>query len=182
MNLRFKEFTKLNINEHEMLLSIRNSNYVRNNMKMDVIIELKNHLQWIDNLKNDEKNIYFAVYENDCIVGAVYITTINREEDTCTWGLYFKDNINPLISSLSAFLIIEKMFYELNIKTIYAEVKRENIAAYKFNITLGFKEEQNQDENYYKLFTNINIWENNKNTRTIQTIKKRLDKIEYQFI
>lgn len=181
MKLVFKEFSTLNIEEHKELLEIRNSEYVRNNMKTNSIIKIENHLSWINDLKNDRNNVYFAVFEEDYIVGAIYITGIDKEKSTSFWGLYFRKEINPLISSISAILIIEKIFQEYNIKKLYAEVKKENISAYKFNITLGFKEDEILD-NYYQLLIDINDWENNKNNRTIQTIKKRVDKIEYQFI
>ena len=181
MRLFFKEFFKLNIKEHEELLNIRNKEYVKNNMKTNSIIEIEEHLSWVNNLQKDKSNVYYAVYKEDCIVGAIYITDINKMESTSYWGLYFEKNVNPLISSVSAILIIEKIFQEFNIKKLYAEVKKENVVAYKFNETLGFKKEKILDKNFYRLSISVDDWENNKNNRIIKTVKKRLNRIEYKF-
>ncbi len=182
MRLFFKDFFKLSIKEHKELLSIRNNEYVRNNMKSNSIIEIEKHLSWVNSLQSDKNNRYYVVYEENCIVGAIYITDINEMECTSYWGLYFKKNVNPLVSSISAILIIEKIFHECNTNKLYSEVKNENVTAYKFNETLGFKKEKTIDKNFYKLSITVDDWKNNKNNRIIKTLKKRLDKIEYKFV
>ena len=181
MNLVFKNFLLLKESEHRKLLEIRNDEIIRNNMKSNAVIGFENHLSWIKKLENDTSNIYYAVIKDNDIVGAIYITIINNSDKTCTWGLYFKKNINPLISSISTYLIIEKIFQEFHIKKLYSEVKKENIAAYKFNETLGFKKEKSVDKDFYKLSISADDWENNKNNGIITTVKKRLNKIEYKF-
>lgn len=182
MILVFKEFDELNLKEHKELLTIRNSEYVKKNMKNDSIIKMEDHLHWIEELKSDKNNIYYAIFDEKTILGAIYITTIDKVQSTCFWGLYFKKGINPLVSSLSAILIIEKIFKEFNINKLYAEVKKENINAYNFNISIGLTKDKEVDENYFKLSINNENWQNNINNKMIQRIKKRLNKIQYKFI
>ncbi len=183
MKLLFKEFTELDFIEHKALLEIRNSNYVKKNMKTESIIEIKDHVEWVIKLKKSKTSLYFAIFEDNSIVGSVSITFINNNESTCIWGIYLKEKINPLVSSISSYLIIERIFNELNLKKIYSEVKKENIAAYKFNIRLGFKEEEKpKEDRYFSLFLDVDTWGKNTNSNIIRIIKKRLDKIEYQFM
>ena len=180
MKLTFKNFIKLTRKEHEKILSLRNADYIRNNMKTKNIIKIENHMHWIDKLKYDNSNKYYAVYRDDEIVGAIYIKDIDYNKNKSTWGIYFKKNINPLISSVSAYCIIDKIFNELNLNILDSEVKKNNISAYKFNLSLGFKvygENIEKAEEYYLMKIDKQKWIQYKNSKRFLRFSKILKKI-----
>lgn len=184
MILEFKNYILLSLKEHNEVLSIRNSDHVRNNMKNKDIIDIQEHLNWIENLKKDTHNSYYAVLVNGIISGAVYITEIDYGKGVCTWGLYFKNNINPFISSFSAYLLIDRVFKILDMKRLNLEVNKLNINAYKFDLNFGFQvydEYRDMSDEYYLMFMNQDSWDKHKNTGLLKTIGRKLNKIEYTF-
>ena len=185
MNIEFKNYILLSSNEHKEILEIRNSNYIRHNMNNKDIIEINAHLQWVENLKKDTKNIYYAVLIDEEILGAVYITEINYKDSTSTWGLYFKNNINPFISSFATYLLIDRIFNTLKIKRLNLEVSKLNTNAYKFDLSFGFlvyDEVKNDYGEYYLMFMNSSKWEQSKTTGLLKTLGKKLEKVQYKFI
>jgi len=185
MNLIYKNFIALTYEEHINILKIRNSEYVRLNMKSNDLISTENHLNWAEGLKFDKKNIYYAVMQENIIVGAIYITTIDYYSKSCTWGLYFKEKINPFISAISAHLIIDKVFNELSIKRLNLEVNKSNISAYNFDLSFGFKiydEIKESSADYHLMFMSKDDWIKNKSRGLRKSVEKRIKKINYSFI
>ena len=175
MKIIFKKFTLLSLEENQNLLEIRNSDYVRFHMENSNKIEYKDHLQFIEKLKNSS-SIYFSVILDSQIIGAVYVNQINGNNYL---GLYFKEEINPLISSISTFLFLDYIF--LNIyQNLQSFVKKENSMAFSFNKNFGF-ELYKEDENYFYLELEKQKWENRKNSKLLKPIKNYLDKIDFEF-
>ncbi|MBD3799583.1 MAG: UDP-4-amino-4,6-dideoxy-N-acetyl-beta-L-altrosamine N-acetyltransferase [Epsilonproteobacteria bacterium] len=184
MELIFKNFIKLTRVEHKDILNIRNSEYVRNNMKSRSIIKFEDHLNWINKLKQDNSNIYYAISFGDEIVGAIYITDIDYNQNKSTWGLYFKRNINPLILSVSTYCIIDKVFNELNLSILNLEVNKNNISAYNFNLSFGFKVYQNKlemDEEYFLMRMTKDFWNKNKEHGPLKFLYKKIQNINIKF-
>ena len=182
MNLTFKNFNVLSENDDTNILAIRNSDYIRFNMKSTDLIKLDNHLIWRKRLKEDNLNTYYAVFDGDIIVGAIYITEIDYKKKECTWGLYFKKKINPFISTNSVYLIIEKIFTELSIHELKLEVNKLNAAAYKFDLSFGFEMYDESDKELYKMKMSSIKWDEIKKNKLMQMIKRKIDKINYIFI
>jgi len=185
MNIVFKNFINLSKNEHIELLKIRNTNHVRLNMKTKEIIKIDEHLSWILKLKNDNKNDYFVIIVNDKIVGAIYITEIDFVKNTSTWGLYFKENINPLISSLSTFIFMERIFNFYNISILKLEVNKLNNKAYKFDLNFGFQvydEYKEGNDSYHLMSMHKNHWEHLQQKGLISLLQKKVNNIIYTFI
>jgi len=185
MRIEFKNYILLSSDEHIHILQIRNSDHVRHNMNNKHIINIKEHLDWLENLKEDTKNIYYAVFVDGIILGAVYITDINHVEETCTWGLYFENDTNPLIPSYSTYFLIERVFNTLKMKRLNLEVSKLNTKAYKFDLSFGFQvydEIENDYGKYYLMYiTNIQ-WKQSKNVGLLKILTKKLEKVQYNFI
>ena len=184
MNMIFKNFTDLSYEEHISILNIRNSNHVRLNMKSSEIIKIENHIKWVEELVLDKCNIYYCVFNNEEIVGAIYITTIDYEKKTSNWGLYFKAKINPFISSISTYLLIDRVFkfYELN--TLNLEVNKKNTAAYQFDLSFGFNltdDKIENEEEYYLMSLTKNNWNINSNSKLMVLLNKKITKINCTF-
>lgn len=185
MNIVLKNFVHLEKLEHEKILELRNDESIRNNMKSNEIIEIKSHFSWIENLKREKLNIYYAVIQDNNIIGAIYITNINYTNKSATWGLYFKKKINPFISSIVTYLIMNKIFYDLGINVLNLEVNKLNTSAYKFDLNFGFKvydEYKEKDNEYYLMTMNKEYWNKNRESGILIIIKRKIDKINYKFI
>ncbi|MCT7541261.1 UDP-4-amino-4,6-dideoxy-N-acetyl-beta-L-altrosamine N-acetyltransferase [Aliarcobacter cryaerophilus] len=184
MKLIFKNFVNLTRIEHENILKIRNIDYVRSNMKSKDIIAIEDHIHWVDKLKHNNSNIYYAVYYDDVVVGAIYITEIDYEQKKCTWGLYFKQNINPFISSVSTYCIIDKIFNELNLSILNLEVNKNNIPAYKFDLSFGFKvydDKFEKEEEYYLMKMTKDFWNNNRQKGILKFIHSKIQNTDIKF-
>ena len=179
MNIVFKNFISLKENEHIELLKIRNSTKVRLNTKSKEIIDLESHLLWVDNLKTDILNHYYAIYDGEIIVGSISILDINKKE--CSWGLYFKENINPMLSSLCTYILIDKILNEMDIQRLTLEVGKENISAYKFDLSFGF-EVYDTINNYFHMDMIKQKWNENKHIGYMKLLEKKVNKIQYKFI
>lgn len=185
MNIILKNFVLLEKYEHERILELRNNEFIRNNMKSNKRIELKDHLFWIESLKKNKLNIYYVVIQDDIIVGAIYITNINYKNKNCNWGLYFKKKINPFISSITTYLIIDKIFLDLKLDILNLEVNKLNTSAYKFDLSFGFNiydEYREKEKEYYLMTMSKKDWNKNKNMGILTLIKTKIDKINYKFV
>ena len=180
-NLIFKNYKGLTKSEHKILLEIRNTNYVRMHTKSLNIITLNEHLIWVNELKASNKNIYYAIQYENIIIGSISIINIDYENKSCFWGLYFKKNINPFISSISSYIIIDKVFEDMKFNILNLEVSKENIAAYNFDISFGFDVYDENDKYFYMLMSSKS-WKNNKNKKILKIINNKIKSINYEFI
>lgn len=179
MKLILKNLIYLTKDENEKLLEIRNSEYIRLKMKNINQISLENHLCFIQNLKEDEKNIYFAVFSEEKIVGGISITEIDKEKKESTWGVYFMKNLNPLIPSLVSYKIIDMVFNSLHLDKLFSQVHIKNSNALKFNKSFGFEFLKTSDE-FDTLLLSKEYWNNNKTKGLLKSIFKRIEKIDIE--
>jgi len=177
MKIVFKNYSTVDEQESFEILKIRNTDYIRKNMITNEIISYENHIKWCESLKTNLQKRYFAVICDEEILGSC---SWIKEEMGFTWGIFFKDGVNPIISSVSAYLFLENCFFKDEIKKLNSLVKKKNNIAFNFNKHFGFKIYK-EDEEYFYLELEKVTWENNKNSRLIKSIKKYLDTIEYQF-
>ena len=185
MKIVLKNYILLDEQENINLLEIRNHADMRRNMLSQDIILLENHLSWLNLLKESETSFYYAVCIDDELFGGIYITGIDYKKSIASWGVFFKSGINPLIPSITTFLLIDRIFNTLNIKTLNLEVNKLNINAYNFDLNFGFKvydELEDGDNSYHLMTMNKEYWNNNKNIGLPRVIEKRIKKIEYKFI
>ncbi len=175
MNLVFKNFTLLSEHEHKKVLSLRNADEIRKNMKTTQIIELHEHIKWVKNLKNDKTKLYYAIFLNDEIIGSINLVDIEDKE--AFLGLYFSKNTNPLNSSLASCIFLDEMFKSL--KTIQAEVLKQNKYALSFDKSLGF-EQIDENKSYIKLILSAKKWEEMKRER-LKILIQKIQKIDFDF-
>ena len=177
MKIVFKNYSTLNEQESFEILNIRNKDFIRKNMITNEIINLENHTKWINSLKNNLDKKYFAVLcENEVLGSCSWV----KEKDEFTWGIFFKEEINPIISSSCTYLFLENCFFNDKIEKLGSLVKKENSIAFSFNKNFGF-ELYKEDEQYFYLELEKQKWENRKNSKLLKPIKNYLDKIDYEF-
>lgn len=175
MKIVFKNFIFLNDIEKKDILELRNKEYVRENMIYSEPISLENHILFIELLKENKNKTYFAIFFDNQLIGSLNI--IKNEE--LIWGLYFKEDANPIIKSCVTYIFLDFIFSKFS-EDINSFVKRKNIQALNFNKNFGF-EVFKEDEEYYYLKLSKELWKDKKDSKIIKPIKRYLDKIEYYF-
>ncbi len=175
MKIFFKNFIYLDERETREILELRNQKYVKDNMANNETISLENHLTFINSLKTLKNRKYFAVLESSEIIGS--LNFVKNEE--LSWGLYFKEDANPIIKSCATYLFLEFIFSKFD-EEINSHVKKTNTQALGFNKNFGFKGFK-EDEDFIYLKLSKTNWQNQKNSKLLKPIKRYLDKIEHKF-
>ena len=91
-NVIFKNYIVLSDDDKKKILEFRNHPLVRNMMHNKEEITLTNHLDFIDKLKSDKKNCYWAVIRKNKLVGSVYLNRINSTGKSAFWGVFLSPN------------------------------------------------------------------------------------------
>lgn len=183
MELKFIDYINLSMGEHEALLNIRNSDYVRLEGLNTNVIAIKEHLQWVASLIKNKEKKYYAVTLDGEIVGGINLFDVSHNQ--AHWGLFFRANINPLVPSISAYLLFDKVFLEMNLERLLLEVKCDNLNACKFDMNFGFtviKQFELDGGQYYKMLQTRREWLINKDKPILAFISKKIQGITYQFI
>jgi RimJ/RimL family protein N-acetyltransferase len=184
MTIKFIDYKLLSKNDSIHLLSIRNSDFIRKNSNNADVIKTDEHLKWVESLDNAH-NIYYAIEVDGLIVGGINLTQINTKEQSAYWGLFFKDDNLPLISSLVTYLFLDMVFNKLNFKKLDSEVMVSNTTAYKFSLNFGlnvcYKFKRNNID-YYKMHITQMEWNNKKTSGYRKLITRRIQSLEYYFI
>lgn len=184
MRIEFKNYTHLDKFQKEEILNIRNTDYVRTQMKTESIISLKDHFEWIEKLKKDKTRFFFAVIHNDTIVGSISLINIDINTYSGYLGLFYKKAINPLISSLSTYIFLDHCFIDLQLKTIYLEVLESNKSAVKFDLNFGFQIEKElviENKNYYLMSNDYKNWKEKKTSAVLNILQKKASKVKFNF-
>lgn len=134
----FKDYKLLSLSEHKNLLELRNSDEVRLSSNDTSAILLENHLAWCENL---ESGRYFAIYENEILLGGV---NVNND----FWGVFFGPEINPFLKLACAYAFLKKCFE--NREFLCASVRKVNNKTLEFNEFFGFKI-KSENEDFYIL-------------------------------
>ncbi len=175
LKIVFKDFLFLNENEIRDILELRNQKNIRENMINSEIISLENHFNFIDSLQNLTNKRYFAIFSEDELLGSVNFI----KDKELSWGLYFKDEVNPILKSLSVYIFLDFIFSSFD-ENINSFIKKSNLQALSFNKNFGFKIFK-EDEEYFYLQLSKQTWQKHKDSKLLKPIKRYLDKIEHQF-
>lgn len=177
MEIALKDYKLLSLDEHKSLLRVRNLPEVRSGARTKDVISLKSHLKWIGNL-NDRKK-YYAVFVDGQLRGGV--NWFYRDLKDIEWGIFLGNNVQPLISNIIAYIFLNRVFDYFNIDRLVSEITIDNISAYRFSINLGM-EVVDKNDGYYQLLLTKDMWSQNKNSRFIKSISKRLNNFNIEFI
>lgn len=135
--IRLKNYTSLSQEQQEEILSIRNQEQIREFSFHSEQIEKQEHFSWIIALKKDRQRLFYAVFFENEIVGGVNISDIHS---SATWGVFFRNDADLLVKTLTPLYFFEYVFGVLQRETIYSEILSKNKNAISFNKNFGFKE------------------------------------------
>ena len=136
-----KNFVNLFDTEKKMVLSWRNSDIVRKNMVCQDKIELDDHLNFLNNLKNKFEFYFFLVFNKNKIpLGVISLKIISEKEKKSEFGIYLNPDFlskgyGKILSNLELYLA----FDILNQDKICLKVLENNNIAFNLYKKLGFK-------------------------------------------
>lgn len=135
MSISLKNFTELNEAEIKLIWEFRNDERVASFMKTAHFC-YEEHLEFIKNLSKDNTKFYFAVFENEKIIGVIDFTKI--ENETCEFGLYQNPNLKGY-GQLLMQAMLDYAFKDLKMKQISAYAMNFNEKAKNLYLKNGFK-------------------------------------------
>lgn len=145
MSEKFNLIPLINLDKTIQLqvLKIRNQESVRKWMYSDHEISENEHLAWIDNLKDDKKNIVYAVMADELEpIGVISINDIDAKHKKANWGLYIGEKYQGLgIGVFLEIMLIDYCFDKMGLEKIYCEVIEGNTSVLKLHKKLLFQEE-----------------------------------------
>ena len=138
-NITLINFTDMTLGEKKMVLSWRNHPDIKRWMYNSDDILLENHMAFIETLKSSADKLYFLVKQEESYIGVIDFTKINRDNDSCEFGLYVDIELRGA-GKLLLETICEYGFKSLKIKKLLAEAFVENEKAISLYKRFNFKE------------------------------------------
>ena len=139
--LIFKDITKCTIEEKMSIRILRNSKDIRQFMYTDHIITKDEHINYINNLKADKKNLIFIVIDNfNKVIGLISLNSINKIKENADWAFYVSPKIKN-IGSVIEYYFIEFFFKNFKFEKLNCEVLENNISTQSLHKRFLFKEE-----------------------------------------
>lgn len=137
-----KNFVTLSSDESEFVRNCRNHDEIRKWMYSDSIIPLWDHINFINSLKENNKNYYWLVKMEEEYIGVISLNRIDFQNRNAYLGIY----ANPfsILRGKGELLIkcIKKLaFNYANLHTLKIEVMDINDKATNFYKKAGFMEE-----------------------------------------
>lgn len=141
-NSVIKNFVNLSDDEIELVRNCRNHDEVRKWMYSDNIIPLCDHINFINNLKENNKNYYWLVQVKMKYIGVISLNRIDFQNGNAYLGIY----ANPfeLLKGKGGLLFncAKKLAFDYaNFHTLKIEVMDTNEKATDFYEKIGFREE-----------------------------------------
>lgn len=147
-DIKLINFIDLNLEEKNMVLSWRNHPNIKKWMYTTDDILLKEHLDFINSLRNKKDKLYFVVRQNDEYIGV--INFINITLNTLDMGIYAKSTKKG-VGNILLEEIIKYSFESLKVKKILAEVFEENNKAINLYKKFNFKQTDKRIVNRQKV-------------------------------
>lgn len=158
-NIILKKLTACSIEQQLSVREIRNQAGVRTSMYTEHEIGIEEHLNWIDKLRTDDRQIVFAILtEQDDPIGVVSLNAYDRIHKKSDWAFYLAENERGGLGAALEFNIIEYAFKSLEIEKLNCEVIETNGAVVKLHKKFNFKEEGFRRENIEKNGKRIGVY------------------------
>jgi UDP-4-amino-4,6-dideoxy-N-acetyl-beta-L-altrosamine N-acetyltransferase len=137
----------------ELVRQWRNSDPVRLNMKYQGIITAEQQKQWFASVNNHQFNYLMIHYKGEKI-GLLNDKNIDWEARSSESGIFLgrTEYYNSYVPYLVSVAGIETTFYVLGWNRQYAHILRSNTNAVRFNLQLGYRLCEGQENNDHQLY------------------------------
>lgn len=135
----------------EAIRNMRNSEEIKKFMYTNHIISKKEHLNYIENLKEEKNKLVFCVLkENKTPIGVVSINSIDYKKKKSDWAFYLNSSERNGLGGFIEFNIINFIFDRLNLEKLNCEVIETNQSVLKLHGKFFFKQENFKEEQIIK--------------------------------
>ena len=125
-DLLLKNYAILSREEHELVLSWRNTERVREMMSSMDVISMDDHLAFVARLPQLRDRRYYLAYVGDRPVGVVDLTYMTEDGTTCNPGLFTGEGSPMGTGLLLEVTAFHGLFDRFGYKTAWSLVKMEN--------------------------------------------------------
>ena len=140
------------------VLKIRNEDEVKKWMYTDHKIGLDEHLNWINHLKTNNKNIVFVILnELNITLGVVSINEIDRLHKKAEWAYYLSKKSRGGLGSVIEFHFISFIFDFLGIDKLNCEIIDGNNSVINLHKKFLFKNEGFRRSNIIKNCNRVGV-------------------------
>ncbi len=147
------------LNKESLLLirNIRQEDQIRKWMYTDHLISDAEHLSWIESLRNDKKQIVFAVMGSNIPLGVISVNDIDVNHKKADWAFYLSNKAQAGLGSILEYFFIDFIFNNLKIEKLNCEVIEGNETVIKLHKKFSFKEEGFRESNIIKENNRIGV-------------------------
>ena len=144
VNFLEAKLKKVEVSDSKRLLSWRNKKFIRENSLNKKKIDKKSHEIWIENTQNSKKGIWLIYSEGKKDVG--HCSAIYIDKKNVSWSFYIGErNFSPGCGVRMLVFFLKKLFFEIGISKIEANVTIENCKSQKLHKDLGFSLNSSND-------------------------------------
>jgi len=123
-----------------LILKWRNSDWVRQNMFVQDILQEKDQLVWFNSI-NNASNYYFIIEYLGEKVGVIHAKNFSEEDGMGEGGIFIGeyDYLETWASVMASICLLNFIFAKTNINRSMVRVQAHNRRAISYNLKLGYK-------------------------------------------
>ena len=149
--IKLVQITAIDVEAQMKVREIRNEENIRKWMYTDHIIGVNEHLNWLNSLKQDNRQIVFVVLDGGLNpIGVISVNEIDRRHKKADWGYYLTEKARGGLGSTLWYSIINFIFDTLRLEKLNSEVIEGNEAVVALHKKFWFKEEGFRRSNILK--------------------------------
>jgi len=135
------QYQDLNQDHRKEILRIRNLEEIRRWMYNQSIISSAEHEEFIRGLVDAKDKLYFAVIQNNVVLGSLYFFDFSPRDSSAFFGLFSNPNSSQAgMGRILEELAIEYAFRELKVKQLCLDVFKNNKVVINLHKKYGFEE------------------------------------------
>ena len=131
---------RVTLSDKAKLLQWRNSVEVSEWMYANHVISEAEHLEWFEQMLNNESTMYWKIIVDSTPVGAVVLSEIDSVDQTCSWAIYLgESSARGLgVAQAACLLSLNFAFDTLNLRHVRCEAIARNTRAISLYEQVGF--------------------------------------------
>jgi UDP-4-amino-4,6-dideoxy-N-acetyl-beta-L-altrosamine N-acetyltransferase len=167
-NIQFVNILETDLKIKEKVRKWRNKETVKNYMISQNAVSGREHLNWLNNLKESKSNKVWVIFIYDSPVGAAYLKNIDFKNLCSEWGFYIgEDSFRKKgYGKKILYELLKKYFEEMEFNELKTLVLRDNAVALKIYKKFGFREKniyKVEDKNVLELEFHKKDWNKERN-------------------
>lgn len=167
-NIQFVNILETDLKVKKKVRKWRNKETVKNYMISQNTVSEKEHLNWLNNLKDSKSDKVWVVFIDDNAAGTVYLKNIDFENLCSEWGFYIGENFfrKKGYGKKILYELLRKYFEEMRFNELKTIVLRDNVVALKIYKKFGFREKSMykvEDKNVLELEFHKKDWDKGRN-------------------